>query len=96
MQFASGSATLDAGASQTIEKIAGAIKNGVGPVTVIASVERSGSVAANADIAKRRAATVRDALIKTGVPAERIRLGTPADASGTGAEAQRVEIFTGL
>jgi membrane fusion protein (multidrug efflux system) len=96
VQFASGSATLDAGASQAIEKIAAAIKNGVGPVTVIAFVERSGNVAANADIAKRRAATVRDALIKTGVPAERIRLGAPADASGTGVEAQQVEIITGL
>ena len=96
VQFASGSATLDAGASQTIEKIAGAIKNGVGPVTVIASVERSGSVAANAEIAQRRATTVRDALIKAGAPAERIRLGAPVEASGAGAEAQRVEIITGL
>ncbi len=96
VQFASDSATLDASALQVVQKMADAIKNGVGAVTVIASVERSGNVAANADIAKRRAATVRDAMIKAGAPAERIRLGAPVDASGTGAEAQRVEIITGL
>src|SRR5206468_4170144 len=96
VQFASDSATLDASALQVVQKLADAIKNGVGAVTVIASVERSGNVAANADIAKRRAATVRDALIKAGAPAERVRLGAPVDAIGTGAEAQRVEIITGL
>jgi membrane fusion protein (multidrug efflux system) len=96
VQFASGSATLDASALQVVQKIADAIKNGVGPVTVTASMERSGSVAANAEIAQRRATTVRDALIKAGAPAERIRLGAPVEASGVGAEAQRVEIITGL
>jgi membrane fusion protein (multidrug efflux system) len=96
VQFEGGSATLDSSALQVVQKIADAIKNGVGPVTVTASVDRSANVAANADIAKRRGATVRDALIKAGVPAERIRLGTPIEASGTGAESQRVEIITGL
>ena len=67
-----------------------------GRTASFASAERSGNAAANADIAKRRAATVRDALIKAGVPPERIRLGAPVEASGTGAEAQRVEIITGL
>ena len=94
IQFAGSSATLDTPAMQALQKIAEAIKNGVGPVTVNASTDRSGDAAANAELAKRRAATVRDALIKSGVPPERIRLGAPVE--GTGPDAQRVEIITGV
>lgn len=56
--------------------------------------DQSGSAAVNAQVARDRALSVRDALVAAGVPAERVLLRRPAVTLGGGdaAEARRVEI----
>ena len=71
---------------------------GIGTViTITGYTDRTGSAAGNADLAKRRAIAVRDALVAQGVNPERIRLLPPVGVTGTGAddEARRVDIAVG-
>jgi outer membrane protein OmpA-like peptidoglycan-associated protein len=56
--------------------------------------DASGDAAANEELAKQRAFAVRDLLVASGVPAERIELRKPALTTGDGdpREARRVEV----
>ena len=91
--FAPGSAALDANAMQVL-RLAAAQAPGAAALDVTGYVDRSGARDANVELAKRRAAAVRDALLGAGLAADRVRLKPPADivGSGTDAEARRVEI----
>ena len=56
--------------------------------------DETGGAAVNAVVAKNRALSVRDALVASGVPAERVLMRRPAVTLGGGdaAEARRVEV----
>jgi membrane fusion protein, multidrug efflux system len=97
VQFAKGKATLDAEAARVVAGFAPAMKSGTNPIDVTGYADRTGDRAANVDLAKRRAAAVRDALVAQGIPAERVRLKPPLDVTGTGSddEARRVELAVG-
>ena len=92
VRFPGDSATLDAAAAKALRLAAEAIRTGVGPLTVMPHAAQGGDRAANSALARRRAAAVRDALVKDGVPAERIRVGTPDESAGSGTDANRVEV----
>ena len=97
VNFATGAATLDAEAVRLLKGFAPGMKAGTNPIDVTGFADRSGSHAANVELAKRRAAAVREALVAEGVPAERVRLKAPQDVTGPGSgrEARRVEIAVG-
>jgi outer membrane protein OmpA-like peptidoglycan-associated protein len=63
-------------------------------ITITGYADASGNHAANVELAKRRAAAVRDALVADGVDPKRIRLVAPNDVigSGTPEDARRVDI----
>ncbi len=73
------------------------MKAGANPIDVTGFADRTGNPAANVELAKRRAAAVRDALVAQGIPADRVRLKQPQDVTGPGseAEARRVELSVG-
>jgi outer membrane protein OmpA-like peptidoglycan-associated protein len=56
--------------------------------------DASGDAAANAELARRRAVSVRDALVAAGVDASRVELAKPAVTVGSGnaEDARRVEV----
>ena len=56
--------------------------------------DSTGNLAQNQELAKKRAFSVRDALVALGVPAEQIELKKPEQSAGSGdnAEARRVEV----
>jgi K(+)-stimulated pyrophosphate-energized sodium pump len=56
--------------------------------------DQSGDPNQNLDLAKNRAAAVRDALVQEGVPASRVVMTPPTFVTGTGSadDARRVEI----
>ena len=55
--------------------------------------DASGSLAANAELARKRASAVRNTLLRLGVPASRIVLQKPTQMdAGSDAEARRVDI----
>ncbi|RYX95252.1 MAG: OmpA family protein [Comamonadaceae bacterium] len=90
--FESGSAQLAGGAEAAL---AGVIASGKDGKTVVISGfhDASGSIAANAELARKRAAAVRDALLRAGVPAGRIVLEKPAQTeAGKDAQSRRVDI----
>jgi membrane fusion protein (multidrug efflux system) len=95
--FDKGKATLDAEASRLLKGFAPPIKVAPNPVDVTGYADRGGNRAANLEIANRRAAAVRDALIAEGIAAHRIRLQAPRVVSGAGRErdARRVELTVG-
>ena len=64
------------------------------PIVITGYTDRTGNHAANVDLAKQRAIAVRDALLKAGVPAERLQLKEPLDITGSGADtdARRVDV----
>ena len=94
VNFATRKAALDAEAIRLLKSVAPAMKAGPNPIDVTGFADRNGDYAANVELAKRRAAAVRDALIAEGIPAERVRLKQPQDVTGPGSdlEARRVEI----
>lgn len=90
--FASGSASLAAGAEAALSGVIAEARNGR---TVVLSGfhDASGNLAANAALARKRAAAVRDALLRAGVPAGRILMQKPVQMeAGSDAEARRVDI----
>ena len=97
VNFAVGKHTLDAEALRLLKGFAPPIKSGTNPIDVTGFADRTGNHAANVELAKQRAAAVRDALVADGVAAERVRLKPPQDVTGPGsdAEARRVEIAVG-
>jgi membrane fusion protein (multidrug efflux system) len=97
VHFASGKSTLDEEAMGQLRRVAPAIKAGPNPIDVTGYADGTGNHAANVELARRRGAAVRDALVAEGIPAERIRLKPPLEVTGTGSDedARRVEIAAG-
>ncbi|MEO8675564.1 MAG: efflux RND transporter periplasmic adaptor subunit [Casimicrobiaceae bacterium] len=94
VRFARDSAVLDADALGLVRAHAAAVM-GIGTaITITGYADGSGNVAAHAELAKRRAAAVRDALVANGVNPQRIRMLPPVTVTGSGAddEARRVDI----
>lgn len=91
--FASGKADLAAGADAALKQVAEAVAQGHS-VVVSGYHDTTGSAALNAELAKKRALAVRDALEAQGIPADRITLEKPAETTGgaSAAEARRVEV----
>jgi len=97
VNFASGKWTLDAEAMRLLKGFVPPMKAGPNPIDVTGFADRTGNYTANVALAKRRATSVRDALVTEGIPVERIRLKEPQDVTGPGSdsEARRVEIAAG-
>lgn len=91
--FATGSADLAPGAAEALA----AVIQGVGAgkkCQVSGFHDPTGDAAANEELAKRRAETVRDVLVGLGVPAGQVALKKPEATTGSGnnAQARRVEV----
>jgi outer membrane protein OmpA-like peptidoglycan-associated protein len=73
------------------------MKSGPNPIDVTGFADRTGNHTANVELAKRRAAAVRDALVAEAIPGDRIRLKAPIDVTGSGTDdqARRVELAVG-
>jgi outer membrane protein OmpA-like peptidoglycan-associated protein len=97
VHFAAGKAALDAEAIRILRELVPAMKAGINPIDVTGFAATSGNRNANVELAKRRAAAVRDALLAEGLPAERVRLQAPREVTGSGSDrdARRVEIAAG-
>lgn len=91
--FASGKAELAPGAGDALIDVVRAARSGQ-KVLIAGFHDSKGNAAANAELARRRALAVHDALREAGVPASRITLQKPEQMAGSGsdAEARRVEI----
>ena len=92
--FDKGQSTLNADARRTI-RVAAAAYIGIGTQVVITGyADKTGNAAANVDLAKKRAQSVRDELVALGVESKRIVLAAPADVTGSGSDeqARRVDV----
>ena len=91
--FASGQSALAAGGSQALAQVVKAVADGK-KALVSGFHDATGDPAKNAELARRRALAVRDALVSLGVPPDRIELKKPEQMQGVGsnAEARRVEV----
>jgi outer membrane protein OmpA-like peptidoglycan-associated protein len=94
--FDTGSAAVGADGSTIITAAADAIKKDNLKVAVTGYTDRTGDTAKNEELAKNRAAAVRDALTAAGVPAGNIDMKPPlfveTGATTSNQEARRVEI----
>ncbi|NMG74546.1 OmpA family protein [Aromatoleum diolicum] len=93
--FDLGVTTLPADAPADVATVVVALDAAPGKRVLLSGFhDESGSAAVNAEVAKNRALSVRDALVAAGVPAERVLLRRPAVTLGGGdaAEARRVEV----
>ncbi len=92
--FDSGQAALNDDDRRIIAAVASSVKAGDAPVAVTGYTDQSGNLDQNLELAKDRAAAVRDALVQEGVPASRVVMAPPASLTGTGSaeDARRVEI----
>ena len=92
--FASGSAALDANAKESLRSIGNGLIGAPYPIEIMGYVDAKGAAAKNRVLAEQRAKAVRDALVATGVKADRIRLSPPANIVGGSehAQARRVDI----
>jgi outer membrane protein OmpA-like peptidoglycan-associated protein len=93
--FELGSDALPASAMDILVKVADSARAQPGKVVLISGFhDASGDAATNAELAKKRAETVRHALEGNGVAPERLILDKPAVTTGDGAarEARRVEM----
>jgi outer membrane protein OmpA-like peptidoglycan-associated protein len=91
--FASGKADLAPGAGEALVDVVRAARAGK-KVVIAGFHDVSGQAAVNAELARRRALAVRDALKAAGVADSQITLQKTAQRAGSGsdAEARRVEI----
>ena len=91
--FASGKAELAAGANEALADAIKAAKAGK-KLVISGYHDATGGAAINAEVAKKRAFAVRDALKAAGVAEGNIELKKPEElkASGSNAEARRVEV----
>ncbi len=89
--------TLDDEAMRLLKGFAPPIRQGANPIDVTGFADASGSRAASLEIAGKRAAAVRDALVAEGIAANRIRLQAPRIDAGAGRErdGRRVELTVG-
>jgi K(+)-stimulated pyrophosphate-energized sodium pump len=91
--FDSGKADLAGGAADALVDVVKGVAEGKKAV-ISGYHDASGDPAANAELAKQRAFTVRDTLKSIGVPEDKIELKKPEVLTGPGpaAEARRVEV----
>lgn len=91
--FATAKADLAIGANEALAEIVKGVQGGK-LAAVSGFHDATGDMALNAELAKQRAFAVRDALKALGVAEEKIDLKKPEQmtASGTNAEARRVEV----
>ena len=91
--FASGQSALAAGGAQALGQVVKEVASGKKAV-ISGFHDATGSAAVNAELAKKRALAVRDALQSLGVAADKVELKKPEQMTGAGssAEARRVEI----
>ncbi|MDO9251098.1 OmpA family protein [Hydrogenophaga sp.] len=92
--FASGKAELASGALDALDDAITAAKGGK-RLLLSGFHDATGNPVQNAELAKKRALSVRDALVGAGVAAASLELKKPEEAVGTGndAEARRVEVM---
>jgi len=92
--FASGKADLASGAMVALGDAIAAAKAGK-QLVLSGFHDATGDPAFNAELAKRRALAVRDALVGAGVAESSLELKKPEQTTGTGndAEARRVEVM---
>ena len=95
VQFATGAATIDAGARESLAKFSGIVASYPGlRFSVEGHTDNTGGVAMNQELSLKRAMTVRDYLIGQGVPASSIDvaglgLSAPIGDNGTAAGRER-------
>jgi len=91
--FATGSADLAPGAAEALAAVIKGVESGRKAI-VSGYHDTTGDPALNEALSKKRAETVRDVLVGLNVPADKVVLEKPAEttASGTNAEARRVEV----
>ena len=94
--FATAKADLAAGANEALADVVKGVAEGKKAI-VSGFHDATGDAALNAELAKQRALAVRDALKSLGVAEDKIELKKPEEttASGTNAEARRVEVVLG-
>jgi len=93
--FASGSAALDDTAKGVVRMKAAEVM-GIGtPITITGYADKTGNVQANVELAKKRAAAVRETLVNLGIAPERIRMVPPVSVTGSAddSRARRVDII---
>lgn len=92
--FATASHHLADGADAALADIVAGVKAGKGAV-ISGFHDKTGNAQYNQKLAKERAKTVRDELIKLGVPEDKIEMKKPESTVGEGslAEARRVEVI---
>lgn len=91
--FATASADLAPGAAEALAAVIKGVEDGR-KAEISGFHDATGDPALNAQLAKRRADTVRDVLTGLGVPEDQIAVRKPAVTTGSGnnAEARRVEV----
>ena len=94
--FATAKADLASGANEALADVVKGVAEGKKAV-VSGYHDATGDAALNAELAKQRALAVRDALTALGVAEDKIELKKPEQttATGTDAEARRVEVTLG-
>nr|WP_296015610.1 OmpA family protein [uncultured Acidovorax sp.] len=94
--FATAKAELAAGANEALADVVKGVAEGKKAI-VSGFHDATGDAALNAELAKHRAFAVRDALKALGVAEDKIELKKPEEttASGSNAEARRVEVVLG-
>lgn len=93
--FEVGQDALPANANDVLERVSTAARARLGAVVLVSGYhDASGDLAANLDLARRRAEQVRHALEANGVSPSQVMLNKPAQTTGSGdpAEARRVEL----
>ena len=92
--FARGDATLDANAQRAL-RVAAAMYVGIGTrIEITGYADPTGNAPANVELAKKRAAAVRDELVHLGVNPRRLVLVPPVNVTGGGSDdqARRVDV----
>ena len=91
--FASGKAEVAKGANEALADVVKGIKAGQ-KATISGFHDTTGNASLNAELSKKLAFAVRDALVALGVTEDKLDLVKPADSQGSGAaaEARRVEV----
>lgn len=92
--FATGKAELAQGANEALADVVKGVLEGGKTAQISGFHDATGDAALNAELAKQRALNVREALKALGVAEEKVELKKPEQtlASGTNAEARRVEV----
>lgn len=91
--FATGKADVAAGANEALADVAKGVASGK-KALVSGYHDSTGDLAANEELAKQRAISVRVVLVALGVPQDKVELKKPEAMQGSGdnAEARRVEV----